>query len=89
MFRRFDSVIQYPLPTPAIGRAVIRNRLANVRLGKVAWAQVERASAGLSHAEITLAAERAAKDTILSGEQGVGTARLVAALNERHSRTDA
>jgi SpoVK/Ycf46/Vps4 family AAA+-type ATPase len=89
MFRRFDSVIQYPLPTPAIGRAVIRNRLANVRLGRVGWAQVDRATAGLSHGEITLAAEHAAKDTILSGERAVGTARLVAALNERHSRTDA
>lgn len=89
MFRRFDSVIQYPLPTQAIGRAVIRNRLANVRLGKVSWAQVDRVTAGLSHGEITLAAEHAAKDTILSGEHVVGTARLVAALNERHSRTDA
>jgi SpoVK/Ycf46/Vps4 family AAA+-type ATPase len=87
MFRRFDSVIQYPLPTPAVGRAVIRNRLVTVRLGRVAWPQVERAITGLSHAEITLAAERAAKDAILAGQERVGTARLVAALNERHART--
>jgi SpoVK/Ycf46/Vps4 family AAA+-type ATPase len=87
MFRRFDSVIQYPLPTPAVGRAVIRNRLATVRLGRIAWAQVDRATTGLSHGEITLAAERAAKDAILAGEDRVGTARLVSALNERHSRT--
>lgn len=89
MFRRFDSVIQYPLPTPAIGRAVIRNRLATVNLGRVAWAQVDRVTAGLSHAEITLAAEGAAKDAILAGEDHVGSARLVAALNERHSHTGA
>lgn len=89
MFRRFDSVIQYPLPTPAVGRAVIRNRLATVRLGRIAWAQVDRATTGLSHGEITLAAERAAKDAILAGEERVGTARLVSALNERHSRTGA
>jgi hypothetical protein len=87
MFRRFDSVIQYPLPTSAVGRAVIRNRLATVRLGRIGWVQVDRATAGLSHAEITLAAERAAKDTILAGEDRVGTARLIAALDERHSRT--
>lgn len=89
MFRRFDSVIEYPLPTPAVAREVIRNRLATVRLGKISWAQIDRATAGLSHAEITLAAERAAKDAILAGEERVGTARLVAALSERHARTDA
>jgi SpoVK/Ycf46/Vps4 family AAA+-type ATPase len=89
MFRRFDSVIQYPLPTAAVGRDVIRNRLATVRLGRIAWGQVDRATAGLSHAEITLAAERAAKDAILAGEESVGTTRLVSALNERHSRTGA
>jgi SpoVK/Ycf46/Vps4 family AAA+-type ATPase len=89
MFRRFDSVIQYPLPTAPVARAVIRNRLATVRLGKLAWAQLDRAAAGLSHSEITLAAETAAKDAILEGDEQVGTARLVAALRERHSRTSA
>lgn len=89
MFRRFDAVIQYPLPTPAVARDVIRNRLANMRLGRIAWARVDRGAAGLSHGEITLAAERAAKDTILAGDDTVGTARLVSALRERHSRTSA
>jgi SpoVK/Ycf46/Vps4 family AAA+-type ATPase len=89
MFRRFDSVIQYPLPTTRVARAVIRNRLATVRLGKIAWTQVDRAAAGLSHSEITLAAETAAKDAILEGDKQVGTARLVAALRERHSRISA
>jgi SpoVK/Ycf46/Vps4 family AAA+-type ATPase len=87
MFRRFDAVIDYPLPTAEIARDVIRNRLATVRIGRIGWAQVDKAAAGLSHGEITLAAERAAKDTILADDDTVGTARLVTALNERHSRT--
>jgi hypothetical protein len=87
MFRRFDSVIEYPLPTPSVARAVIRNRLTTVSLGRIAWARVDRASEGLSHSEITLAAERAAKDAILAGEDRVGTERLVSALTERHART--
>ena len=66
---------------------MIRNRLVTVRLGRIGWAQVDKAAAGLSHGEITLAAERAAKDTILADDDTVGTARLVTALNERHSRT--
>jgi SpoVK/Ycf46/Vps4 family AAA+-type ATPase len=89
MFRRFDSVIQYPLPTSVVGRDIIRNRLATVQLGRIGWAQVDRATEGLSHAEITLAAERAAKDTILAGEERVGTQRLVSALSDRHWRAGA
>src|ERR1700728_3209932 len=73
LFRRFDSVIEYPLPSPGIVRAIIRNRLATMRLGRIAWKTVEHAAAGLSHAEITLAAERAAKDTILANAEAVTT----------------
>lgn len=86
MFRRFDAVIKYPLPDTELARSVIRNRLANVAVGKLNWANIDEAVAGLSHAEITLAAERAAKDAILSGHESVKTTALVAALNERHTR---
>lgn len=89
MFRRFDAVIEYPLPSAPIVREVIRNRLATIRVGRIAWSSVDAAAAGLSHAEITLAAERAAKDAILAGDQTVGSARLISALRERHSRTGA
>ena len=88
LFRRFDSVIEYPLPSAEIVRAIIRNRLAAVRTGRIAWTTVTQAAEGLSHAEITLAAERAAKDTILTNAAAVTTALLVAALQERQSETD-
>lgn len=88
IFRRFDSVIDYPLPTADVARAVIRNRLATVRVGRIAWAKVDDAAAGLSHGEITLAAERAAKDAILAGADRVSTEALVAALRDRHARTN-
>ena len=48
----------------------------------------EHAAAGLSHAEITLAAERAAKDTILANAEAVTTMVLVNALQERQSESD-
>ena len=62
MFRRFDAVIEYPLPTAEVAKEVVRTRLANVRLGRIEWEQIAEAAHDLSHAEITLAAERAAKD---------------------------
>ncbi len=86
MFRRFDAVIEYPLPSLELARSVILNRLANIPVGRLTWKKIDEATAGLSHAEITLAAERAAKDTILAGNQKVATDVLVEALDERHAR---
>ncbi len=87
MFRRFDAVIEYPLPSGAIAEDVVRTRLANVLLIDVDWDAVRTASQGLSHAELTLAAERAAKDAILAKKRGVSTAGLVDALRERQVRS--
>ena len=88
LFRRFDSVIEYPLPSPEVVRAIIKNRLATVKLGRISWTAVVQAAEGLSHAEITLAAERAAKDTILSKTQAVASSALVTALQERQTETE-
>lgn len=87
MFRRFDSVIDYPLPNSAVAKELIRNRLANVQLERIVWKRVTDAATGLSHAEITLAAENAAKDVILAKEGQVTTARLVEALQDRQSHS--
>lgn len=87
MFRRFDAVIDYPLPTAEVVQAVIKNRVANVRLERIAWAKVKSAAEGLSHAEITLAAESAAKDVILAKRESLTTADLLAALRERQARS--
>ena len=87
IFRRFDAVIQYPLPTPDVIKAVIKNRLANVRMGRVDWDQITSMASGLSHSEITQAAERAAKDAILARRPVVDSSDLVTALLDRQART--
>jgi SpoVK/Ycf46/Vps4 family AAA+-type ATPase len=86
IFRRFDTVVQFPLPTSEVVRDLIRNRLSAFRLGRIAWSRLYEAANGLSHADVTLAAERAAKEAILSGEGQVSANALVEALKERHSR---
>lgn len=85
IFRRFDAVVEYPLPSPDVARAIIRNRLATLGLGQIAWNEIDQASIGLSHAEITLAAERAAKDAILAETKEISTTALLNALKERHA----
>jgi AAA+ superfamily predicted ATPase len=83
MFRRFDLVVDYQMPTPHVVRTLVRNRLALVPTGRIAWPAIDEAATGLSHAEITIAAESAAKRALLSGQESVTTSMLVSALEER------
>ena len=83
LFRRFDLALNYPMPAGAIASRVIRNRLASLRLHGVNWQRVSAASRGLSHAEITAAAERAAKDAILTDDAAITTEHLISALKMR------
>ncbi|MGH3825710.1 MAG: AAA family ATPase [Pseudonocardiaceae bacterium] len=83
IFRRFDAVVEYPLPSRDIIRKVIRNRLATVQVGRLAWVKIDEVAAGLSHGEIASAVELAAKEAILSGSGKVTTVGLCAALRER------
>jgi SpoVK/Ycf46/Vps4 family AAA+-type ATPase len=83
LLRRFDTVMDFALPDDDGVRAVIRNRLAAYLSAKLSWTRVIDAARGLSHAEITTAAENAAKRTVLSGRKRVLTDDLVRALKER------
>ena len=83
LFRRFDSTIEYQLPAVRIANKVIRNRLAALDLAEIDWRRIGSASRGLSHAEVTLAAEQAAKDVILTGGTAITTRVLLEALTSR------
>ena len=83
MFRRFDTVLEYPLPNADVVRTVIRHRLTTVAVARLAWARIDDAAHGLSHGEIAAAADHAAKEAILSDNGEVTTASLCAALQER------
>ncbi len=85
LFRRFDSVIQYALPTPSLAEAVMRTRLARLNSGQVDWTAVIKAAESLSHADIARAGEQAAKNAILARTTRVETKDLVAALGERQA----
>ena len=86
LFRRFDAVVEYPLPDAEVVRGIVRTRLALLGNGSLDWSLVSSAAEGLSHAEVTLAVERAAKDTILGGKTEVSTRALVRALEDRRSK---
>ncbi len=83
VFRRFGLVIDYSLPMPDMARTVIRNRLAAAGMRGLNWKVLDAAAEGLSHAELTLACEQAAKEAILVGTSRVTTTALVSALKDR------
>lgn len=83
LFRRFDITLNYPMPSGAVANQVIRNRLASLNLERINWRRLVTASKGLSHAEVTSAAERAAKDAILSDVAELTTEHLITALKMR------
>jgi ATP-dependent 26S proteasome regulatory subunit len=83
LFRRFDDVLNYALPTAAMRRDLIRNRLNLLAPNRIRWENVLPASEGLSHAEVARACNEAAKDAVLLDRTSVSTKSLVAALQRR------
>lgn len=85
LFRRFDAVLEYSLPTEEIATRVMRGRLALLDTSNLEWHAAAKAAEGLSHAEIAMACEQAAKNAILDHTTAVRDTELVAALAERRS----
>lgn len=82
LFRRFDLVLEYGLPTDELALQVMKNRLALMRSAKVDWQAVLPHARGLSAADIARACDQAAKDAILDEGRPLTTGDLTQALIE-------
>ena len=89
LFRRFDSVVAYALPSSVEAVDVLRRRLAAMDTSAVSWEEVADHVNELSQAELVRAAESAAKRAILDESDSVQTSGLVAALDERRTARNA
>lgn len=85
LFRRFDDVIEYLLPSDDQLRAIFQHRLNLFETSAVNWAHVVSAARGLSYSEITRACEDVAKEVILGDASTVTTQNLTRALIERRT----
>jgi SpoVK/Ycf46/Vps4 family AAA+-type ATPase len=83
LFRRFDDVLAYELPSGEERRALVANTLGTFLPGRMVWAEVLKMSDGLSHAEVDLAVKDAIKEAILGDRHTVNTAMLLAAFEQR------
>ena len=83
LFRRFDDVVEYILPSTEIAEKIIKTRLSIFDASEVAWSTVLECADGLSQAELARASDEAAKIAVLQGRRSVETDDLLLALQER------
>ncbi len=83
LFRRFDDVVRYELPSPDLAKQLIENRLSIFGVHAVRWDEVLPHVEGLSYAELSRACDDAARRAILSDTTEISTESFVAALRER------
>lgn len=83
LFRRFDDMIRYAMPTRAEVEQVLREHLTNVETTQLEWATVLEKLDGLSHAEVARVANEAVKEMLIDGHGNLTTEALLAAIVER------
>ena len=86
LFRRFNDVIEYDLPSAELAEQTVRVRLASFDTTQVAWPEVAAATSGLSYAEIVVACEDVAKTAVLDEQTSLSTREIVQALEDRRKR---
>jgi SpoVK/Ycf46/Vps4 family AAA+-type ATPase len=82
LFRRFDDVLQFSLPTPEEFVELMRRRTPK-KYRTINWDAVAKLSDGLSYADARRAYDDAMKGVIVSGGLAVTTEALVDSINER------
>jgi SpoVK/Ycf46/Vps4 family AAA+-type ATPase len=83
LFRRFDELIEYELPTADLIEETLKNKLCLYERVKVNFRKVAAAAQGFSYAEITQACEEAVKDAVLNDRKVITTNDVLAPLSER------
>ena len=86
LFRRFDDVILYNLPTKEEKLELLKNRLA--RFSKIKGVNFEQLLSninGLSHAEISLACMDAIKETVLNEKKAMNNDLILKAIKDRNN----
>ena len=84
LFRRFDDVILYHLPSLEEKEELLKNRLSQFTK-KVSFKDLLPNINGLSHAEISLACIDAIKETILNEKQQMNNDLILKAIKDRNA----
>ena len=85
LFRRFDDILHYDLPDKSQIVKLLKMRLAGTASKKVQWENLANLAMGLSHAEVTRAANETLKDALIHDRTRVRLVDIRTMLNERKS----
>ena len=84
LFRRFDDVIEYPLPTTIeIGDTLKKNLQGFTFETRVNYTEIARNAQGLNFSEIVKACEDTIKEMILNGDKKLSKKDLIQAIEKR------
>lgn len=83
LWRRFDDVIQFELPSAEMAETTMRTRLAAFDTSALEWPALDRECEGLSYADIVRACEHAAKLAVLDERTRIDPQELTEALRDR------
>lgn len=83
LYRRFDDVVEYSLPTEVLARRAFQTRLQALGTEDIDWEAVLAEVRTLSYAEIAKSCDDAAKEAVLADRRSVTTDALLRALRER------
>jgi len=85
LFRRFDDVIEYHLPTADEAIILLKAKLATVKLGRIHWTELGQETEGLSHGDLTRACEEATKEMLIQDDNRLTHTTLKNAIKERRA----
>tara|TARA_R100000935_G_scaffold57383_1_gene91230 strand:+ start:2160 stop:3137 length:978 start_codon:yes stop_codon:yes gene_type:complete len=83
LFRRFDDVIEYAMPTPDIAMGILKRRLATFDTKGIDWEKVVEAAGSVSQADLSRIADEAAKRSILDDRFSITLADIQSAILDR------
>ena len=83
LFRRFDDIIEYSLPTRKELEQLFRQRLAGENTSGLSWSTLLTKSKGLSFAEAARIADDAVKERLIEHKDRLTTELLLAAIADR------
>jgi len=85
LFRRFEDVLTYQLPSAEERQLLIQNIMGSFIPKNMSWNKILKQSQNLCHAEIDHACKDAIKSIILSGKTKGNAALLIQVLSERQN----
>ena len=86
LFRRFDDIIEYPMPTKNGILQIVKRRLGDELCQTIIWQKVLRAVSSMSYAEVVRVADEAVKEKIIENLPSITTELLMKAAAERRKQ---